>query len=82
MILTKEAGMKCKMCGRVLKNTMSRQAGYGPVCYRKMFGKYIYVRSRERSMLKQHETTTGDNTYCWIPGQMKVDDYLQFDEIV
>lgn len=79
MILTKEAGMNCKICGRVLKNTTSQQMGYGPVCYRKMFGNSIFVRNRERRTLKQRDTTAGDSTYCRIPGQMKVDDYLQSD---
>lgn len=73
--------MKCKMCGRALKNTVSRQVGYGPVCYRKMFGNSIFVRSRERSTLKQHDTMAGDNTYGLIMGQMKIDDYLQSDRM-
>ena len=71
--------MKCKICGRVLKNTISRQAGYGPVCYRKMFGNSMLARSRECRKPKQHDAMTGDATYCLIPGQMKVDDYLQSD---
>lgn len=82
MILIKEAGMKCKMCGKALKNTVSMQVGYGPICYRKMFGHSIFVRSREHNTLKQHDTMEGNSTYCWIPGQMKVDDFLHSDDTV
>lgn len=30
---------RCKRCHRVLKDPSHRELGYGPVCYRKTFGK-------------------------------------------
>lgn len=31
--------MRCKMCNRVLKDSVSISRGYGPECYKKMQGK-------------------------------------------
>lgn len=63
--------MKCKICGRPLKNAQSSRNGYGPVCYRKMFGNRAPVKHQK------HNMSSGDSTYCLIPGQMKVEEYLQ-----
>lgn len=65
--------MKCKVCGRTLKRATSRDAGYGPVCYRRTFGCHIPVR------YGGHNPPAGNNTYCQIPGQMTIYDYLQSD---
>ena len=63
--------MKCKICGRLLKRPQSSEVGYGPVCYRKMFGSSIPAKRQK------HNYSSGDNTYSQIPGQMKIEEYLQ-----
>lgn len=30
--------MKCSVCGRNLRNPESQEIGYGPVCYKRLFG--------------------------------------------
>lgn len=63
--------MICLNCGRKLKSTASREAGYGPVCYRKMFGTSLRT-SRKGSC---SETTASP---CYnIPGQMTIEEFLQ-----
>ncbi len=69
--------MKCKICGRSLKSPQSIEAGYGPVCYRNFFGSSISVRIKKRTTSKQHDKTACDNTYCLIPGQMRLQEYLK-----
>lgn len=43
--------MICLNCGRKLKSVASREAGYGSVCYRKMFG--ISLRSSRKDRVSQ-----------------------------
>lgn len=69
--------MKCKICGKPLKNPRSREVGYGPVCYRRVFCSSISVQIRERSTSKQCIKTAGDNTHCLIPEQMRLQEYLK-----
>jgi hypothetical protein len=62
----------CKMCGRRLKTQESRQLGYGPVCYRKLFGsKAKFKRMRNRNSPNQT-----DNVCSVIPGQMSLEDFF------
>ena len=63
--------MICLNCGRKLKSIASREAGYGPVCYRKMFGTSL------RSSRKDSISETTDTPSYNIPGQMTMDEYLQ-----
>lgn len=63
--------MICLNCGRKLRSVASREAGYGPVCYRKMFGTSL------RSSRKDSVLETADTPYYNIPGQMTMDEYLQ-----
>lgn len=63
-------GMEYKICGRALKNERSREAGYGPVCYRKVFGGSLPIKYRE------HTPPADKAAYCGVPGQMKIYDYL------
>ena len=63
--------MICLNCGRKLKSIASREAGYGPVCYRKMFGTSL------RSSRKDSISEKTDTPYYNIPGQMTMDEYLQ-----
>ncbi len=63
--------MICLNCGRKLKSVESREAGYGPVCYRKMFG--TSLRSGRKSKVSETDVTP-----CYdIPGQMTMEEYLQ-----
>lgn len=63
--------MICLNCGRKLKRVVSIEAGYGPVCYKKMFGISL-KNSREDNV---SETA---NAHCYnIPGQMTIEEFLQ-----
>lgn len=63
--------MTCLNCGRKLKSVASREAGYGPVCYRKMFGTNL------RSSHKNGVSEITDTPCYNIPGQMTMEEYLQ-----
>lgn len=63
--------MICLNCGRKLKSVASRAAGYGPVCYRKMFG--ISLSSGYKGSVSEIADTPCYN----IPGQMTIEEYLQ-----
>lgn len=63
--------MICLNCGRKLKSVESREAGYGPVCYRKMFGTSLRS-NRKNKVLEAADTPCYD-----IPGQMTMEEYLQ-----
>ena len=65
--------MNCQGCGRALKSQKSRELGYGPVCYKKIFGTSAKIRG-----LSKRESTD-DFPYYEIPGQMTMDDYLNSD---
>jgi len=65
--------MICLNCGRKLRSAVSREAGYGPVCYRKMFGTSLQSSRKDRAS----EAT--DTIYHDIPGQMTMEEYLQID---
>ena len=63
--------MKCSVCGRNLKNPESQKVGYGPVCYKRLFG------SNLKSSNKASPSAAEAEVNCYIPGQMLMDDYLQ-----
>lgn len=63
--------MICSVCGRILKNPKSAEIGYGPVCYRKMFGHTLQA-NRSRA-----ESPAGSIPEYDIPGQMTVEEYLR-----
>ncbi len=65
--------MICLNCGRKLKSVASMEAGYGPVCYRKMFG--ISLRSSCKNRVSEEADTPCYN----IPGQMTIEEFLQMD---
>lgn len=65
--------MICLNCGRKLKSVASREAGYGPVCYRKMFGTSL------RSSYKNSVPEINDTPHYNLPGQMTMEEYLQMD---
>lgn len=63
--------MICLNCGRKLKSVASREAGYGPVCYRKMFGTSL------RSSRSDNTSNTTEIPHYNLPGQMTIEEYLQ-----
>ena len=63
--------MICLNCGKKLKDAASRDAGYGPVCYKKMFGTSLR-RSRKDSV-----SDPANIPYYNIPGQITIEEYLQ-----
>lgn len=66
--------MICSICGRKLINPQSVELGYGPVCYRKAFGKMAKIKVRDTK-----EMSVSCPSYD-IPGQISIEEYL--NEIV
>lgn len=63
--------MICLKCGRKLKNVVSQQAGYGPVCYRRMFGTSLRDGRKDGA-------AGLDDVFCYdILGQITIEEYLQ-----
>lgn len=63
--------MKCSVCGRKLRNPKSQEVGYGPVCYKRLFG------SNLRTSDKSSRSSVDVMANYEIPGQISLDDYLQ-----
>lgn len=65
--------MKCGVCGRVLKNPDSRKIGYGPVCYKRVFGSFP---PKEKVLKAKQADRSEDFRNYVIPGQMQISDFL------
>lgn len=63
--------MKCSVCGRKLRNPKSQEVGYGPVCYRRLFGTSLRTDDKDRQSLVDVMVNYE------VPGQISMDDYLQ-----
>ena len=63
--------MKCSICGRKLTTPLSRELGYGPVCYRRKFGTYPSADHRKENRAR------GEDSDYNIPGQISMDDFLK-----
>lgn len=63
--------MKCLGCGRALKTQLSKECGYGPVCYKKIYGTSIKTRASTNK-----STSADEFPYYEIPGQMCLEDFL------
>lgn len=63
--------MTCAMCGRRLRSETSRQLGYGPVCYKKMFGTSARIRADNG-----RNTVSSEEEEYIIPGQMTLEDFI------
>jgi len=61
--------MRCRRCGRILRDPQSIQIGYGPVCYEKEFG---------CSLTFGDERTT-EPEIPDVPGQMSINGFFLFD---
>jgi len=68
--------MKCKKCGRPLKRPQSSKVGYGPICYKRVYGSNISTK------IQQYNLLSGDSTYCQLPGQMNIEEYLQIIGVI
>ena len=67
-----EMSMICLLCGRKLKTPRSREAGYGPVCYKRKFGISPHAdRSDGNSPADKKEPDYN------LPGQMSIYDFPQ-----
>lgn len=63
--------MKCSVCGRKLRSPKSQEVGYGPVCYRRLFGTSL------RTNDKESQSSVDVMANYKVPGQISMDDYLQ-----
>ena len=63
--------MKCLICGRRLRNTQSKELGYGPVCYKRKFGVSQHADRRDGSPSVDKAPDFN------LPGQISMFDYLQ-----
>lgn len=62
----------CMECGRKLKSSQSELTGYGPICYKRVFG----TTMRARDGNSKSSTSIDDIPYYDIPGQMSIEDFL------
>lgn len=64
--------MKCRKCGKKIRNPDSVEVGYGPVCYQKIFGGNW---KRPRRARDNPEESMVD---IQIPGQMELSDFIEY----
>lgn len=62
----------CMECGRKLRSQQSKEVGYGPVCYKRVFGTSMRIRDGD--------SKTGTASDDEIPGQMSIEDFIKADE--
>lgn len=62
--------MRCSICGRKLRNQVSREIGYGPICYKKKYGEKMPVKRKDEPNEKK------DAPVYNIPGQMTIFDFI------
>lgn len=67
--------MNCLLCGRAIKSEKSRELGYGPVCYKKVYGSSTKIRSSGKT-----NSSADELPYYEIPGQMCLEDLLEHEE--
>lgn len=63
--------MKCSVCGRNLRNPESQEIGYGPVCYKRLFGAKPKHKNRGGSSSEDAMINYD------VPGQISMEEYLQ-----
>lgn len=68
--------MKCLVCGRALKDAMSIQRGYGPVCYRKI---NPAGSQRTSGTSAAGYSVITDDDYS-VPGQMELSEFIDMME--
>jgi len=65
--------MICLNCGRKLRSAASKEAGYGPVCYKRKFGIIPHTSRRSVDVPVPAEEAADHN----LPGQISMEEYLQ-----
>ena len=65
-----------KEYGRKLRSQQSKEVGYGPVCYKRVFGTSMRIRDGD----SKTGTASDDFPYYEIPGQMSIEDFIKADE--
>jgi hypothetical protein len=55
------------------------ELGYGPVCYKKVFGNRKKIRSTKQILDKNSSVSADEISYYDIPGQMSLEDFLKPD---
>ena len=58
----------CMECGRKLRSQQSKEVGYGPVCYRKMFPEQFTGKTNKGIAIEREIYD--------IPGQMDISDSI------
>lgn len=58
----------CMECGRKLKSSQSKLTGYGPICYKRVFG----TAMRARDGNSKSSTSIDDIPYYDIPGKCRL----------
>lgn len=66
----------CMECGRKLRSQQSKVTGYGPVCYKRVFGTSMRIRDGD----SKTSTVSDDIPYYEIPGQMSIEDFIETDK--
>lgn len=66
----------CMECGRKLRSQQSKATGYGPVCYKRVFGTSMRIRDGDQKT----GTTPNDFPYYEIPGQMSIEDFIETEK--
>lgn len=66
----------CSRCGKKLRSQESREIGYGPVCYKKIFGRSLRIRAGGSERTDRQD----ELEYYDIPGQMSLEDFLGDNE--
>ena len=69
--------MVCQSCGRKLKETVSVERGYGPVCWERLCGGTRRRRRSSRAESKKVKSPEVEENIN-IPGQMSIEDYPEF----
>ena len=63
--------MICGKCGRALKTSDSQRIGYGPVCYKNLFGS-----NRPKGNKSGDQNSNEEFIDYTIPGQMEISDFV------
>lgn len=69
--------MVCQNCGRKLKDAVSIERGYGPVCYGRIQGSSYGSHSNYKK-IRQGTKALYIEKDINIPGQMSIEDYPEF----
>ncbi len=69
--------MVCQSCGRKIKDTVSIERGYGPVCWERLHGGTHQSHRSSQAGCKKTKSQQAEEDIN-IPGQMSIEDYPEF----